>query len=284
MNLILPIFVCLAYGISVLLECALGLSDDVAIKAIKSLSNKDKKTIAVRIKEYLARFIKLTPHKQQEIELLLRRSSKKLTPEEFYVELILKCFLYFASSFLLIMLGMNLLSLMIFVLAPLSIINSKSKLKEEASQYSDNLTKELPQFINFLIQSFNKEFDLVSAVEKYREVAKDELKYELDILLSELKTGSYEVALINFDRRLSIQILTFLVTGLINANKGVDQSVYFYTLEQEVRHIIIKRDREELEARPKNLRWTSVSIFLGFLAIVGYSTIVFIYQHLRVLY
>jgi tetratricopeptide (TPR) repeat protein len=273
----------ISYSLYYLFSCVFGFYDKKAIKSLKSLTPK-KIGHRERLVKVLAKSIKLNPDTKSEMEILLHKSKQSLTPEEFCVKTLLKSLGCLIIGLILLSVKMGVSGVVLILLSLLIYFNSKIKLKEKADSYEDKIIKELPQFIGYLIQSLQTEQDLIKIINKYRAIANKELKSEIDILLTELRTGSYELALINFDKRMNVQTLTYLVSGLINANKGVDQRLYLQGLEQEVRQIFMKKHKKELNERPKKIKWASTAVLLSFLVITSYPVLVYIYEHLRTFY
>ena len=273
----------ISYSLYSLFSLVFGFHDRKAIEALKDLTPK-KFGYRERIVKVLAKLIKLNSDSKSEMEILLHKSKQSITPEEFYVKTLLKSLGCLLSGLILLSVNMGVSGVVLILLSLLIYFNSKIKLKEKAESYEDKIIKELPQFIGYLIQSLQAEQDLIKIIDKYRAISNKELKSELDILLTELRTGSYELALINFDNRMNVQTLTYLVSGLINANKGVDQRLYLQGLEQEVRQIFMKKHKKELNERPSKIKWASTAVLLSYLVLTSYPVLVYIYEHLRTFY
>ncbi len=93
-------------------------------------------------------------------------------------------------------------------------------------------------------------------MERYqRKIAGDDFKYDLDILITDLKTGNTEDALQRFDERVNIPQLSTFISGVIGTSKGIDQETFFLSLmEQEMKILARENIKREIAKRPGKIK------------------------------
>lgn len=64
------------------------------------------------------------------------------------------------------------------------------------------ILQEMPRFVRTICRSLQSDRDLYNVISAYRKVAGPELGDELDILLTKMKSGNVQTALIYFENRL----------------------------------------------------------------------------------
>ena len=83
--------------------------------------------------------------------------------------------------------------------------------REKLKKINGKILDELPRFVRTYNNSLKSSKDILKFMERYRKIAGDDFKYDLDILITDLKTGNTEEALQRFDERVNIpQLSTFI--------------------------------------------------------------------------
>ena len=99
--------------------------------------------------------------------------------------------------------------------------------------------------------------DLISFFEQYQRIAGRSLANELDRLIMAMKIGNHEMALRQFEARISLPQLSALVSILCGVHQGVDQKTSLLILEQELRTRQRENLRRESEKRPGRIKVAS---------------------------
>ena len=112
--------------------------------------------------------------------------------------------------------------------------------------------------------------DIIKIFESYRKVCGDAFRHEIDVTIADMKTGSYEPALLNLDNRVRSDALSQIIRGLLSVLKGDDQRMYFDMLV----HDLANSERERLKRialrRPSKLNSASALILICFVLILVY--------------
>ncbi|MDE5577745.1 MAG: hypothetical protein K2J11_10195 [Oscillospiraceae bacterium] len=161
-------------------------------------------------------------------------------------------------------------------------IFSYFKMSGEADEIIKNKTEqiepELALFASTVQKQLSSTTDIIKIFESYRKICGDAFRHEIDVTIADMKTGSYESALLNLDNRVRSDSLSQIIRGLISVLKGDDQRFYFDMLV----HDLANSERERLKRislkRPSKLNSASALILICFVVIlvyiIGYQIII----------
>ncbi len=135
---------------------------------------------------------------------------------------------------------------------------------------SERIQGELVLFASTIQMQLATSHDIIKIFESYRKICGEAMRHELDVTLADMKTGSYERALRNFETRVQSQSLSEIIRGLLAVLRGDDQRSYFDMLV----HDLVIRERETLK-RKANERPSKMKIF-SFI-ILGAIVVIFFY-------
>lgn len=93
---------------------------------------------------------------------------------------------------------------------------------------------ELPRFVAVIEQTFRHNRNVLKVLESYIETDDSALTRELRIVIADMKTGNYEIALSRFSKHINSIYLSETVRGLIAAARGEDTTQYFRTLNEKL--------------------------------------------------
>lgn len=129
---------------------------------------------------------------------------------------------------------------------------------------------ELALFASTVQKQLSSTTDIIKIFESYRKVCGDAFRHEIDVTIADMKTGSYEPALLNLDNRVRSDALSQIIRGLLSVLKGDDQRMYFDMLV----HDLANSERERLKRialrRPSKLNSASALILICFVLILVY--------------
>jgi len=125
---------------------------------------------------------------------------------------------------------------------------------------------ELPRFVATVEQELKHSRDVLSILEQYKKHAGADLKVELDVLVADMRSGSYEAALTRFEARLNSPMLSDVVRGLIGVIRGDDGAVYFQMLAHDFKQMELQRLKKEALKIPPKIRVFSLVMLICFLA------------------
>lgn len=150
--------------------------------------------------------------------------------------------------------------------------------EEIIKKKTELIEPELALFASTVQKQLSNTTDIIKIFESYRKVCGDAFRHEIDITIADMKTGSYESALLNFDNRVNSDALSQIIRGLVSVLKGDDQRMYFEMLV----HDLSNSERERLKRialkRPSKLNSASALILVCFVIIlvyiIGYQIII----------
>lgn len=164
------------------------------------------------------------------------------------------------------------------VLGIFSYFKMSGEADEIIKKKTEQIEPELALFASTVQKQLSSTTDIIKIFESYRKVCGDAFRHEIDITIADMKTGSYEPALLNLDNRVRSDSLSQIIRGLISVLKGDDQRMYFDMLV----HDLANAERERLKRislkRPSKLNSASALILVCFVIIlvyiIGYQIVV----------
>lgn len=255
---------------------------------IKLMKAKDERSLFTKYVEYLAKYLskyiyleKFTAQKlQKDLEKV---GYKNKTCQQYVAEIIVIAFTFVALTLGIWILGLYIVSIGCGLVGLAFTVNKGYELPEKITEINSQIEFELPQFIRSFSQALEGEKDIIKILEKYRQICGQAFSYDLDVLITDLKTGNMEEALYKFDERLNIPIVTSFVSGLIGTAKGIDQKVFFYILERDIKMLSLKNLNKALEKRPNKIKIATTGIAISFIVILTYPLLINIITSLKFL-
>ena len=138
-------------------------------------------------------------------------------------------------SFVFIPLGLTVITMLVMLLGVMLFFKERQAVSEKLKKINGRIHDELPRFVRTYNNSLKSSKDILKFMERYQKIAGEDFKYDLDILITDLKTGNTEEALQRFDERVNIPQLSTFISGVIGTSKGVDQETFFYLMEQDMK-------------------------------------------------
>ena len=253
--------------------------DKKARKAI-SCYGKGKKTLASdEVISYMAskieRYIIIEENQKKILQRKLNAAELDYTPE-FYTAravaggIIVGIFgVVFSLIFSAFINWMIIFSLFV-VLGVFSGFKMMNETDEIISRKAEFIEPELALFASTIQKQLSNTTDIIKIFESYRKICGETFRHEIDVTIADMKTGSYEIALLNFDNRVRLESLSQIIRGLIAVLKGDDQRVYFDMLV----HDLSNAERERLKRlslkRPSKLNSASAMVLVCFITIIVY--------------
>lgn len=253
--------------------------DKKARKAI-SCYGKGKKTLASdEVISYMAskieRYIVIEENQKKILQRKLNAAELDYTPE-FYTAravaggIIVGIFgVVFSLIFSAFINWMIIFSLFV-VLGVFSGFKMMNETDEIISRKAEFIEPELALFASTIQKQLSNTTDIIKIFESYRKICGETFRHEIDVTIADMKTGSYEIALLNFDNRVRLESLSQIIRGLIAVLKGDDQRVYFDMLV----HDLSNAERERLKRlslkRPSKLNSASAMVLVCFITIIVY--------------
>lgn len=216
--------------------------------------------ITYPLMKLVSKLIHLEHYQSRKLAKDLERAGMKLTPAEYQAKAYVTAGLTIAASFLFVPLGMPILTMGVMLLGIMLFFKERQSLNEKLKKINGRILEELPRFVRTYNNSLKSSKDILRFMERYRKIAGDDFQYDLDILITELKTGNAEEALQRFDDRVNIPQLSTFISGVIGTSKGIDQQTFFYLMEQDMKILARENIKREIAKRPGKIKKATVAV------------------------
>lgn len=218
-------------------------------------------TVAVRISPYIC----MDEYKRGRLKNILKASGLNMEPEVYQAFAVTK-----AGA---VMLGIipailvfPLLSIIVVFLSVMIYFQEINRADELLATKRGTIESELPRFVSTIEQELKNSRDVLSIVENYKKNAGEQFAGELDILVADMRSSSYEAALTRFEARLNSPMLSDVVRGLISVLRGDDGAMYFQMLAHDFKQMELQRLKKEAQKIPPKIRVFSFVMLMCFLA------------------
>ena len=208
----------------------------------------------------IAKLIRLSPRKRDRMAKKMKRAGMRMTVEEFYANAVISAMGIFILIPLLILLNIKVAALACGVLGICVYYQNINQLEQKIKMVTIEITNELPRFVSVISYSMSADRDLIRTIEKYLRICKSAFRYDLELLLLEMKSGNMSEALKRFDERIDIPQLSVFVSGLIDADRGIDQKTFFYIMEENMKQLFVENKKKELSKRPEKIKRAIVAV------------------------
>lgn len=259
----------LAVGLYFISADLLKLPTLAAEKAMLSAQRSEKKqsqtieTILNGFAVKLSRVLPMNEYKKDKLKKTLSAAGMEMSPELYMSEALVK-----AGAIALLALPClalaPLLSPIALFLAILIYLKEIRKADEAMSKKRGKIEAELPRLSATLEQELKASRDVLSILENYKKSAGVELALELDILTADMRSSSYEAALVRFEGRIGSAMLSDIVRGLIGVLRGDDGGTYFQMLSHDMKQLELQRLKAEANKIPGRIRKYSFIMLMCF--------------------
>jgi len=231
-----------------------------SFKRKQSIGEQFYNAVTYPLTKIVAKFIHLESYRSKKLAKNLERAGINLTPAEYHAKAYVTSVLTILSAFLFIPLGLPIITMGVLMLGIVLYFKERQAVTDKLKKINGHILEELPRFIRTYNNSLKSSKDILRFMEKYRKVAGDEFKYDLDILITELKTGNTEEALQRFDDRVNIPQLSTFVSGVIGTSKGINQETFFYLMEQDMKILARENIKREIAKRPGKIKKATIAV------------------------
>lgn len=248
-------------------------------KTTKTLSGM-KNSLSLAEKVYLmvikpmarlvAPLIPIDEYTEKRLKKNLDRVGIDLTPKEYYAKAVMTSVLIQVGAVAVhILLRSIPVTICMVFLGVLMFFKELQSVDKKLEKLNEVISHELPSFIISFAESLQGTRDIEKIFSRYRKICTDAFRYDLDVLISELKHGEHEAALRNFDDRLNIPHVTSFVNSVINVEKGggsQTEELMFRIQVESMNELQKANIRKELAKRPEKIRYAIYSI--GFMILL----------------
>lgn len=198
-------------------------------KAGKRLLNR----LVMPLVKPVSRLIPLDPAKEARMAYMLRRGGLGLTPKEYYARAILCALFILPLALLLVAIGAANIAPIVLIFSVVVYFHFMTDLKDKMKEKKNRIETELPGFVRSILYKLEDiregspkivvQVDLIQIFEDYLKVASDVFRYDVAVLVMEMKSKDIETALRNFNERIGLTDVSFLVNALIGLYRGEHQ-------------------------------------------------------------
>lgn len=261
------IFILLASGgFYVLCELA-GLPPGSTGKGIRFAVKKER-TIYEKLNTYfilpfvkvIAPFIKIADYKKKRMEIQLARADIDFTPQEYFARSILMSAVSFIGSFLLLSVTMQNMKYISVILGIVVFFHFHGEIKDKLKVKDKLIEAELPKFIRAIVQGLKTEKDIIKLLETYQTISGQGLKYDIEVLIMDLKSGNFEEGMTEFDKRVGNAYVSRLTKALIATNRGDNQESSLNYLISDMGTLAKEMMQRELNKRPGRVKLVVIPI------------------------
>lgn len=212
----------------------------------------------------LAPLIRLDAYKRRRLETKLTASGLDMTPEVYTAYTVLKpCLILLGIIPCLLILPI--LTPLVVVLALLTYFKESRRADELCKARMELVEGELPRFVATIHQELAASRDVLRILENYKKHAGPDFARELDVLTADMRSSSYEAALIRFEARMGSAIISDIVRGLVGILRGDDGRMYFQMLSHDLKALELQRLKAKAAKIPPKIRVFSFLMLMCFM-------------------
>jgi Flp pilus assembly protein TadB len=213
---------------------------------------------------WLAKVIKIDDYKRSQMVKDLNTAGLDISPEMFKANAIVKSGIIGVIAIPIFPL-MWWLSLIIIVMAIILYFNNMRSLGGRIRAKREAIEFELPRLVFSIEKGLRHSRDILSMLEDFAETAGPELRSELAITTSDMRSGNYETAITRMEARVGSSMMSDVCRGLISIMRGDDTTVYWQSLElkfQDHQRELLKIQAAKIPKKVNKLSMTMLIFFM----------------------
>lgn len=206
-----------------------------------------------KVAALFARFIHLDTIKRAQLQNALEIADLQMTPETYVATAIARALLITLATIPLWFVS----PLFVLVSVAIGCLIGFAKYQEvldHVKKRRKRIEAEIPRFAGAIGQGLEVDRDILRMLTAYRRVAGAEFGAELDQTVADMKTGNYETALLQLEKRVGSPLMSDVVRGLIGVLRGDDQRVYFRMIVFDMRQLEQQNLKKEAMKRPQQMQ------------------------------
>lgn len=256
-------------------------------KNIKHMRDKKEKTknrllnrFVMPLVKPVSRLIPLDPVKEARMASTLRRGGLELTPKEYYARAIICAIFTLPLALLLLAIGATNLVPIMLIFSIVVYFHFMTDLKDKMKEKKIRIEMELPGFVRSILYKLDDikadskkavvQVDLIQIFEDYLKVASDVFYYDVSVLVMEMKAKDIETALRNFNERIGLAEVSFLVNALIGLHRGERQGEALAYLARDMDIKAKEALKKKLNKLPRRIKIASIPLVAVTLASLLY--------------
>lgn len=256
-------------------------------KNLKTLQTEKEKTGKRLLNRFImplvipvSRFIRIDPVSEAKMASVLQRGGLELTPKEYYARAILCALFTLPLALLLLAAGAANIAPVVLIFSVVVYFHMMTDLKDKLKEKKALIEIELPSFVRSILYKLDDiktdgsqtvvQVDLIQIFEDYLMVASDVFRYDVSVLVLEMKAKDIETALRNFNQRIGLTDVSFLVNALIGLYRGEHQGEALAYLARDMDIKAKEALRKKLDKLPSRIKIASIPLVVVTLACLLY--------------
>lgn len=271
------IFVFLAAGMFTMVSQALRLPPASTAKGVRLASQKGFTLNDLLYRLYIkpaagliAPYIRMADFKEKRMQVQLARAGIPLSPKEYLARSVLMAAAAMILSGLFVYVTMKHMLPVSVILGVIVFFHFHGEVKDKLKDKDKMIEAELPKFIRAIVQGMKTEKDIIKLLETYETIAGKGLKYDIEVLIMDLKSGNFEEGMMDFDKRVGNAYISRLSKALISANRGDNQDSALNYLMSDMGLLAKETMQRELNKRPGRVKALSIPVVIVAVAALFY--------------
>ena len=228
----------------------------------------------------VSQLIRIDPVSEAKMASVLQRGGLDLTPKEYYARAILCALFTLPVALLLSIIGAANIAPIVLIFSVVVYFHMMTDLKDKLKEKKALIEIELPSFVRSILYKLDDmkndgsqtivQVDLIQIFEDYLMVASDVFYYDVSVLVMEMKSKDIETALRNFNQRIGLTDVSFLVNALIGLYRGEHQGEALAYLARDMDVKAKEALRKKLDKLPRRIKMASIPLVVVTLACLIY--------------
>lgn len=263
------IFIMLAGGAFMILSEVLKLPPLATVKGVRIAVKNEESVLemiltifVMPIVKIVSPFIVMADFKEKQMQKKLLRAGIPLTPKEYVARSIVIAVLVTVFAYVMLACTVKGMSFVAFILGVVVYFHFSGEVKDKLKAKDRLIEAELPKFIRAIVQGLKTEKDIIKLLETYQTIAGSGLKYDIEVLIMDLKSGNFEDGMVEFEKRLGNSYISRLTKALIATNRGDDQSSTLNYLLSDMGLLAKEMMQRELSKRPGRVKMLVIPIVI----------------------
>lgn len=267
-------------GIGLILLDVFKIPEKKTLQAVSGLSNQmkiDEDVVNSALGEFakwLSKGIFLTRYNRARLEADLRSARMDITPEMFVANAIVKAGIVFVAAFPFLFIAPPVFATFTFFTLAVY-LKARHSLPEQIRIKRAEIEYELSGFVFTIEKNIRRTRNIIAILDSYAAIAGPELQKELNITISDMRSGNYETALLRLEARIGSPMMSDICRGLISILRGDDTIAYWQSLEIKFSEYQREKIKEKALRIPNRVHRLSLFLLLTFLAtwmfVIGYQ-------------
>lgn len=256
-------------------------------KNIKNLQTEKEKTgkrllnrFVMPLVKPVSRWIRLDPAKEAKMASMIRRGGLDLTPGEYQARALICAAFTLLLLVPLLAIGATNIAPVILIFSIVVYFHFTTDFKDKLKMKKALIEAELPGFVRSILYKLDDiregsqktvvQVDLIQIFEDYLMVASDVFRYDVAVLVMEMKAKDIETALRNFNERIGLTDVSFLVNALIGLHRGEHQGEALAYLARDMDIKAKEVLKKKLNKLPRKVKIASIPLVAVTLATLLY--------------